>query len=232
MKKQILSLVGSLLLSLGMLAQCTEVNFSVYPGIFPQELSFTVLDSNGVILYSSTAFTNQSVMNGSWCLPTGCYTVQMNDSFGDGWNEGTLSIITATGQEYQGTLASGSIGMFYFGVGVDCGNLVAVGCMDPAAVNYDPTANVGAPCDYTGCMDPSATNYNSGATIPDSSCVYCNGPGSFNAQLYICTFANGNEVTLNIVNSAGDTIFTSPSLNNVAIFMPIYAYKRESATRP
>jgi Secretion system C-terminal sorting domain/PKD domain len=218
MKKLVFSIFSTLWISLLMNAQCTEVSFSVNPGVFPQELSFSVLDSNGVLLYASSPFTNQTAVNGTWCLPTGCYTVQMNDSFGDGWNDGTLTITTANGEEYQGSLATGSIGMFYFGVGVACGNIVAVGCMDPGAVNYDPTANVGGPCDYTGCMDASATNFNPNATIPDSSCIYCNGPGSFNAQLYICTFSNGNEVTLNIVNSAGDTIFTSPNLNSVAIF--------------
>ena len=218
MKKQLFSFLLAMILGWGAYAQCTEVAYSVNPGVFPQEISFSVMDSTGNIFFTSTDFNNTNVASGSWCLPTGCYTVQMSDSFGDGWNNGYLSISTANGEEYQGTLETGGIGMFYFGVGIACGNTAEVGCMDPNAVNFDPTANVSGPCDYSGCTDPTATNFNASATIDDSSCVYCNGINSYNAQLYICTFANGHEVTLNIVNSAGDTIFTSPNLNNVAIY--------------
>ena len=218
MKKILWSFIFICILGWSALSQCTTVTYSVNPGIFPEEISFSLLDSAGATLFTSTPFNSNVSISGTWCLPNGCYTVQMMDSFGDGWNNGTLDITTADGEQYQGTLATGGIGMFYFGVGVECGNTVSVGCMDPNAVNFDPSANVSGPCDYSGCTDPSATNFNPNATIPDSSCVYCNGVGSVNAQLYICTFSNGNEVTLNIVNSAGDTIFTSPSLGNVAIY--------------
>ena len=197
---------------------CTTVTYTLSPGLFPQEVSFSVMDSTGVVFFTSTPINSNTNISGTWCLPNGCYTVQMNDSFGDGWNNATLSIGVDNGGEYQGSLATGNTGMFNFGVVYECGNIANVGCLDPNAVNFDPTANVSGLCDYTGCTDPSATNFNSAATISDSSCVYCNGSGSFNAQLYICTFSNGNEVTLNIVNSTGDTIFTSPSLNNVAIY--------------
>ena len=63
-----------------------------------------------------------------------------------------------------------------------------VGCMNPAALNYDPTATVDDPslCQFVppppppppppipvpGCIDPSAINYDPLADVDDGSCVY------------------------------------------------------------
>lgn len=53
------------------------------------------------------------------------------------------------------------------------------GCMDPQALNFDPTAVVDSGrCIYgiLGCMDPSATNYDPNATV-GGECIYlCDGP--------------------------------------------------------
>ena len=56
-----------------------------------------------------------------------------------------------------------------------------IGCMDTAAYNYDPWANVdcGDCCEYEGtqpsyfgCTDSSAYNYDPGATVDDGTCIY------------------------------------------------------------
>ncbi len=51
-----------------------------------------------------------------------------------------------------------------------------IGCMDPAATNYNPLATLPGRCLYgppvRGCTDPVATNYNPAATIDDGSCIY------------------------------------------------------------
>ena len=53
------------------------------------------------------------------------------------------------------------------------------GCMDPAALNYNPFATEQDACVYPtghekifGCTDPAALNYNASATDSDGSCVY------------------------------------------------------------
>jgi hypothetical protein len=51
---------------------------------------------------------------------------------------------------------------------------VVFGCLDPAAINFDPGATrPGKACTYTfaGCTDSSAANYASPATADDGSCV-------------------------------------------------------------
>jgi hypothetical protein len=47
------------------------------------------------------------------------------------------------------------------------GGIPGLGCADPYAFNYDPTATTPSPtCVYEGCTDPLASNYSSTYTIP------------------------------------------------------------------
>ena len=55
-----------------------------------------------------------------------------------------------------------------------CDNIV-YGCIDPEAINYDPSATVDdGTCEYDipGCTDTEACNYNIDATTDDGSCTY------------------------------------------------------------
>jgi hypothetical protein len=115
-----------------------------------------------------------------------------------------------------GGFASGS-GQYTFNV--NCSN--GEGCTDTAACNYDPmaTSDDGS-CEYEsclGCTDISATNYDPSATIDDGSCITCESEGGVNAQLYVCTFSNGNQVELDIIDSSGDTLISVFGLGNGAI---------------
>lgn len=95
------------------------------------------------------------------------------------------------------------------------------GCTNPAALNYNQAANAeDGSCIIEGCTDASATNYDAAATIDNGSCTYCNGAGSIMASLYICTFSNGNQVELQIVDDQGNEVYYATGLNNGAI---IYA---------
>lgn len=92
------------------------------------------------------------------------------------------------------------------------------GCTNPAASNYNPQANTDdGSCIVQGCTEPAAVNYNSSATEDDGSCQYCNGEGSVLASLYLCTFSNGNQVELQIVDENGNEVYYANGLNNGAI---------------
>ena len=222
MKQTLRLFLVALLFTTGFVAKaqvdttCTQVSYTVTPGFYPNEMSYTVVNTTtGTVVANGTG----STPGGVWCLPVGCYGVNMFDSFGDGWNGGSLNVFVMGESSYTGTFATGNQGQFMFGVGVaNCGTAAVQGCMDPAAVNYNPIANVNIGCLYEGCTDPTATNFNANANVDNGSCTYCNGVGSVNASLYICTFSNGGQVALSILNSAGDTVWSSPSLTNVAIY--------------
>ena len=55
-------------------------------------------------------------------------------------------------------------------IGSDC-----AGCIDPQALNYDPTVTYSdSSCVYpTGCTDVLAYNYDTNAITDDGSCLYC-----------------------------------------------------------
>ena len=82
----------------------------------------------------------------------GCYTMNMYDSYGDGWNVGSFEIYNFNGTLVdQGTLPSGSYGTQNFCI--ICPTCI-YGCTDPTATNYDPNANT----DDGSCCYGSSAN--------------------------------------------------------------------------
>ena len=75
------------------------------------------------------------------CLENGCYTFNMFDSYGDGWNGNTAVISTSTDVLLSGTLEDGEEGSLFFALNSeDCVSSELVGCTDEMALNYDPNA--------------------------------------------------------------------------------------------
>jgi len=66
----------------------------------------------------------------------------------------------------------------------NCGPIY--GCMDAAADNFNPAAEIGLAidaCTYSGCTDSTATNYDSRASVNDNSCTYSNTDTNFGRPL-------------------------------------------------
>ena len=147
------------------------VTISVGGGSWDSEIGWS-LDLNGAVLASGGA---GSVTE---CIPNGCFTFNMTDSYGDGWNGGTYTLTDDAGN----VLASGDLDTAQSGDGstqgsdilqigvADCG----LGCTDATACNYDADATLDdGSCDFdcTGCTDPTACNYDPTATQDDGSCA-------------------------------------------------------------
>jgi hypothetical protein len=118
------------------------------------------------------------------------YSVNLSDSYGDGWNGGNLNIdgvnyTIATGG-YTNTIQVGacsvlgctdSTALNYDALAdTDDGSCIAVvnGCTDSTQFNYDALANVddGSCQPFTyGCTDPAAINYNPNVNTSDGTCV-------------------------------------------------------------
>jgi hypothetical protein len=109
----------------------------------------------------------------SYCLDNGCYTFNMFDSYGDGWNGAIVEIANASSYDENQTLISGSEGSFEFGVNNDCIQLF--GCIDPLFVEYNPevTDDDGS-ClvlIIEGCINELAFNYDAIANTDNGSCI-------------------------------------------------------------
>ena len=70
---------------------CLFYTISVGGGSFESEMSWDIEDGTGTVIYSG--FAPETVCAD---FPDDCYTLNLYDSFGDGWNGGTM-IITEKG---------------------------------------------------------------------------------------------------------------------------------------
>ena len=124
-----------------------SVTIEVGGGAWQSEVSWDLLDASGAIILSGLApFTLDT------CLDGGCYSVDMYDAFGDGWNGNTISITeNVSGVSVSAGLATGSFGNAnLFSAALGC---YIYGCTDPLALNFDPSANTDdGSCTYPGCV--------------------------------------------------------------------------------
>ena len=107
---------------------CANVSVSADGGSYHNEVGWEIIDANGTVLVEGGAPYIALA-----CLDlTVCYTVQMTDSYGDGWNGNVLTI----GDSEEFSLYAGSSGSAQFGT---CD--VVFGCTDETACNYNVNAN-------------------------------------------------------------------------------------------
>ncbi|MEO0403589.1 MAG: T9SS type A sorting domain-containing protein, partial [Bacteroidota bacterium] len=122
------------------------------------EISWTLSDADGNVVAEGGEYDSQSEYLQNLCLADGCYTLDLQDSWGDGWNGGYY-MIYGNGQMYaEGTLLYGS------------------SSIEIISINSD--------CEIAGCMDPEAINYSPDATVDDGNCVYNNFWGDVNPEDY------------------------------------------------
>jgi hypothetical protein len=186
------------------------------------EISWSLLNENGEMVWSGGEYYNNYWQYSDFtCLADGCYTLVMYDSFGDGWNGGIITLAANGETLYIGGVEHGSIGTVSFTLNAEeCNPILLFGCTDPVAFNYNPeaTLNDGSciPVMF-GCTDPDASNYYAWANTDDGSCIYPEPCEGISATLYICTFSNGSEIGLQILDDEGNELINVNNLGNVQI---------------
>tara|TARA_Y100000589_G_scaffold328993_1_gene374414 strand:- start:1057 stop:4500 length:3444 start_codon:yes stop_codon:yes gene_type:complete len=164
------------------------VSIYVGGGSWDNEITWA-LSLNGNIV------ANGDIGTQDLCIGEGCYTLTMYDSYGDGWNGATYSLIdlASGGVISVGDLDSAmegdgnNSGQDYISIGdVNCG----IGCTDALACNYDPNAEFDdGSCIYDciGCTDLLACNYDVFATQDDGTCLYFDECGECGGDNSLCT---------------------------------------------
>lgn len=152
-------------------------------GIFDGEISWSVIDDQGATVSSGFANTpNGTVL----CLEEGCYTLNLFDSWGDGWNGAVITIFNDLGELlFTGTLGAGSFGSYNFCTypppppPAPCYFAEPTGCPDITC-----EADIALPMcfDPCGALEVEATVFETGATTSYEVCaINYNPPYSFNA---------------------------------------------------
>lgn len=108
--------------------------------------------------------------------PTYCVPVNSSVSL----TQGFYSILVYTTEcpaygdvEISGAPGSGIMPTLNLGDFTLLTTSLEMGCTDPSACNFDPTAFLdNGLCEYPGCTDPNATNYNPAAGCEDGSCEF------------------------------------------------------------
>ena len=169
-------------------ADYESVSIEVNGGSYQYEISWEILDSDGNIVLSASSDDEDEDTSGApydnvSCLEVGCYTLNMSDEFGDGWNGNVMTISTDYGA-WEFTIDSGATGTGEFAVG------------DPSACGI-----------VFGCMDENADNYNENATLDfiGGSCIYsC--PDSTQISIIVEGGSFPGEVSWEILDSDGNLI--------------------------
>ena len=181
MKTNILALTAlALIWSASSLAQSCglEATATLNTELWGSEISFTVSDDNGVLLQGS-GLEDFSTTTYPLCLDSvqGCLTLEMVDSFGDGWNGAFLSVSVPILGLDLGTfsLEDGVYQAISFGDGCETNVIEQEGCTDPFAFNFDPFATVddgscSYDCECDDVYDPvCAYDYTTGEYITFSN---------------------------------------------------------------
>jgi hypothetical protein len=128
----------------GSCTYCTDnaVVITVGGGTDASEVSWSLLASDG-----SVVATGGAPFSGNFCLVDDCYTVDMVDSWGDGWG----------GNIFDMTMGGASMG---------------TATLDDGAAGTADISLGGVACPVYGCTDAAASNHDATATVDDGSCIY------------------------------------------------------------
>ena len=180
--------------------------------------------------YSCNLLNSNVYMNYSKSCPTPCagttVNLTMNDSWGDGWNGGSITLTNNSGGSYGPyTIATGSTGSQSLCLPDGCYNISVGGGSYPDEMSWSLsngisgggyygtqnnvfTVGSGSCGPIVGCMDPNSLNYNPAATVSDGSCYY-GVPASGSTSLTMCSgtiYDNGGPSGVYATNSNGQLI--------------------------
>ena len=122
---------------------------------YPGETTWAVTDEGGNVVMEGGPYNGtQTTYTSSACVATGCYTLTVNDSYGDGLQYGGV-VGNYTLEDGDNTVLAQM---------VDGGNF-------GAQATHDFCVDAGG-TDVPGCTDASACNYDGNANTDDGSCTF------------------------------------------------------------
>ncbi|MBT4738110.1 MAG: choice-of-anchor B family protein [Flavobacteriales bacterium] len=214
MKKLILLFLFPLL-GFGQNCQYNEVVLQLNTGVWASELSWSITDSSGNLIDStSQTYADSTTYYDTICLINGCYNFNMFDTYGDGWQGGSYQLSDSLGN----IVSSGNLqGSFSFGsnmFSINSTSCPVLGCTLPSAVNYNPIATV----DDSSCQIIS-DNINLLFNWSDST-LPINSLGGSYTDVYGIAINGGEYAVIGSTMGAHIIDVTNPSQSYEAAFVP------------
>ncbi|MFT5247947.1 MAG: choice-of-anchor B domain-containing protein, partial [Gammaproteobacteria bacterium] len=115
---------------------CDTLFIHLETGIWAEEISWTLVDLDGIVVDEQAVFENETTYDWELCIEPGCYHFILADTYGDGWQGGEIwAYNSADEQEFYGTLPDG------FDIDIPMSHQGVCGCTNLNALNFDSTAN-------------------------------------------------------------------------------------------
>lgn len=200
----------------------TGANEGTFSGGANSSNSFTIgVVINGCTNASACNYNASANCDNGTCCFENCVTVNMTDSFGDGWNGGAYSITNTNGVVVAtGSLSGGSSGSNFLCLPDGCYTMNVTGGTFPTEIGWsisgaNSAVSGGAPASVNftigtlidGCTNPLACNYNPLANCSDASCVTC--PDLCMSITMTDSFGDGwNGATYTVTNAFGVNVAT------------------------
>lgn len=132
-----------------------NLTFTLLTDNYPGETTWAITDDGGNVVLDGGPYNGtQTTYTASACVATGCYTLTVNDSYGDGLQYGGVvgnyTLVDGDGQVLAQMVDGGNFGS----------QAVEDFCVEASG------------SDTPGCTDASACNYDGEATTDDGSCTY------------------------------------------------------------
>jgi hypothetical protein len=221
-------------------------SYNQVAGSWPGEITWSL--SNGV---SGTG--NSGSLSNAFTVtaPVSCsgtsVTLTMNDSWGDGWNGGSITLSNDLGDTFGPyTIATGSSGSESLCLPDACYDISVAGGSYPGEMSWSLDNGVSGGGSYgsqssvftigsgscgavSGCMDPTAANYNALATVDDGSCYYAV-PASGSNSFTTCSmtlYDNGGPSS-NYANSSDGTTTVYPGVAGQYVQLAFASFNMES----
>lgn len=182
-------------------AQCSNYTISISAGLWPFEVSWSLVNSSNVSVASGGA-PYASVV----CLPPGCYTMQLFDSYGDGWNGSVFSVISAGVTVASGTLIDGSYTTQQFPLGGGNCN-PPISCPPGQTAYYFSVSSGSWPSEVSWTITLNGSSVLNGFA-PFNNTGICLSPGCYVLNMTDSWGDGWNGSTYNLTDATGISLYS------------------------
>jgi len=155
-----------------------NLTFTLLTDNYPEETTWNIANDAGDVVMEGGPYSGQqTTYTATECVASGCYTLTVNDSYGDGIQYGGVvgnyELVDGDGNVLAQVVSGGNFGsQATHNFCVEAGGPDVPGCTEASACNYDPTATTNdGSCTYSQPYFLDSDNDGYGAVQMGSTCL-------------------------------------------------------------